>query len=199
MRNIDNQKLTLTLDLPPSVNHIYGRNRFGGTYLMKCGKDFKEKSIKYIVKEVENQNWVKTLENQYIFLDKVVFMNKKSRDADNILKLLQDSITESKVVWVDDTYCLPRTHRVYIDSDNPRVEFTLTVANYIGIFNNKEELEQFINTYCKNCKKGKKIGQKGGCTIYKEALENRIKPSIILDENKKWKCVELKIANRNKK
>ena len=91
-------QLKLTLPLPKSVNHIYGRNKFGSTYLKKEGKDYKREVGKYIKEEVEKQGWTKLLEGEYCYLDEIVYMNVKGRDADNTKKLLQDAITEAERV-----------------------------------------------------------------------------------------------------
>lgn len=168
------------MDLPPSVNHLYGRNKFGSVYLKKEGKLYKEKMIKRIKEEVKNQQWVKC-EGEYLFLNEVVFMNKKGRDSDNLKKLMQDCITESGVVWTDDTYCLPKTNRIYIDKNSPRVEIDLTPSGFVGIFNNKTEHDRFIKDFCNNCKKGDKIGERGGCSIYKNIMDNRITDDIKID------------------
>lgn len=179
------KKLYLTLKLPGSVNHIYGRNKFGSTYLKKEGKDYKKEMIKYIQEEVQKQNWIK-LEDTFIYLDEVVYMNKKGRDADNLKKLTQDCITESNCVWTDDTYCWSRTQRVLIDKNKPRIELCLSNANVVGIFDSQLDYNLFLNEYCNQCKK-----DKNKCTIHKNALESRIQDEIIT-ENNKWKCLRYK-------
>jgi hypothetical protein len=92
---------------------------------------------------------------------------------DNLKKLTQDSITEAGCVWIDDTYCLPRTQRVLIDADNPRLEVVLSVAEYIGIFDNENCFNEFINTYCKQCKR-----YSNNCSILNKALEGRIQKDV---------------------
>lgn len=175
------KKLKLTLPLPMSVNHIYGKGKWGNTYLKTEGKQYKEVNIKYIRKEVKKQDWDKLKEGEYCYLDEVVYMNKAGRDADNLKKLTQDTITESKVVWVDDKYCLPRTNRIYIDKYNPRQEIILTPTNTIGIFDTKEEYEEFLSC-CKKCKRYKR-----NCSILKSLLENKIHEDVDKIDNK-WKC-----------
>lgn len=166
--------------------------KFNTVYLKKEGKDYKKQMIKYIQEEVKKQEWNK-IENKFIYLDEIIYMNKKGRDSDNLKKLTQDCITESLVVWTDDTYCLPRTQRILIDSNNPRIDLILTVSDYIGIFDNADDYNKFINTYCSKCKKGNKIGQKGGCSIYKQALESRIQDNLIINfDTKEKKCLKFK-------
>lgn len=174
------QTLILTIELPPSINAIYRKNQWGSIYLTREGKKYKERMIKYIQEEVDKQGWIKTSADVFIFMDEIVYMNKKGRDADNLKKLTQDVLTESDCVWFDDTQCLPRTNRILIDSNAPRIEIILTEAEFVGIFDNKEALEYFVKDNCNLCKRGKSIGLKGGCSIYKEALDNRVQ-SVIED------------------
>lgn len=178
------KQLKLTLPLPQSVNHIYGRNKFGSTYLKAEGKEYKKKQGNYIREEVKKQGWEKLKDGEYCYLDEVIYMNKKGRDSDNLKKLTQDTITECGVVWEDDTYCLPRTNRVYIDSKNPREELVITPTKTVGIFNSKEDYELFLNN-CKECKRYKK-----NCSILKSILENRIHNDVVI-ENNIWQCNKL--------
>ena len=67
------------MDLPDSVNSIYGRNKFGSTFLKKKGKDYKIKMIDYIAKEVEKQGWIMP-KDRFLYMDEVVYMNRKGRD-----------------------------------------------------------------------------------------------------------------------
>lgn len=179
-------ELKLILPLPQSVNHIYARNKFGSTYLKKEGKDYKKNNGKYIKEEVEKQGWKQLKENEYCYLDEVVYMNKKGRDSDNLKKLTQDTITESDCVWLDDTYCLPRTNRIYIDSENPRIELTISFTGSKGIFDSKEDFIEFENK-CKICMNYRK----GSCSKLNKSLENRIQKEIKLIDNK-WNCTNFK-------
>lgn len=166
--------------------------KFNSVYLKKEGKEYKKRMIQYIIEEVKEQQWNK-IENEFLYLDEIVYMNKKGRDADNLKKLTQDVISESLVVWTDDTYCLPRTQRVYIDSQNPRIDLTITKTGFVGIFDDRKDYDNFVNTYCHKCKKGNKIGQKGGCKIYKTALEGRIQDDLHIDfTTGEKKCLKFK-------
>ena len=159
--------------MPKSVNALYGINRFGTKYLKREGKEYKSKVSKYVKEEVKKQKWDKLLKGQYCYLDEVVYMNKAGRDTDNLKKLTQDSITMSDVVWEDDTYCLPRTNRVYIDKDNPRIELIITQVKFIGVFDNKRIMNDFISK-CKTCNRYRK----GSCGILKDSLDNKITKEV---------------------
>lgn len=164
------------MDLPDSVNSIYGRNKFGSTFLKKKGKDYKLKMINYIVKEVERQSWIMP-KDRFLYMDEIVYMNRKGRDPDNLKKLQQDCITESLVVWLDDSWALPRTNRVYIDKDNPRIEVVISVAPFVGIFENQTHYDSFVNN-CKTCKR-----YKNNCSILREVSESRIHIEVDDDFN----------------
>ena len=186
------KELKLTLDLPQSVNHIYARNKFGSTYLKKEGRDYKKINANYIKEQVKKQGWEKLLENEYCYLDEIVYMNKKGRDSDNLKKLTQDTITESDVVWFDDTYCLPRTNRIYIDSEYPRIEIIITSTETKGIFDDEEQYLNFESN-CKCCSNYRN----GSCSKLKKALENRIQKEIIINnDNNKWVCTSYKLKNK---
>lgn len=126
---------------------------------------------KYIKKEVEKQNWDK-IEGRFLHMDEVIYSNRKGRDPDNFKKLQQDCITESGVVWCDDSYCLPRTQRLYIDSTNPRIELVITPTEFVGIFDNEEVAKSFEDR-CKGCTR-----YKNNCSILRQSLESRIQPEI---------------------
>jgi Holliday junction resolvase RusA-like endonuclease len=186
MQEKNNKILKLTLPLPASVNHIYGRNRFGSTYLKKEGKDYKKVNGEYIKEQVKLQGWTKLEEGEYCYLYEVVYMNAKGRDSDNLKKLTQDTITESEVVWTDDTYCLPQTQRIYVDSKNPRLEIILVPTKTVGIFESMDDCADFENR-CANCSQYRK----GSCRALQDSKDNRINENILLDGDK-WTCLKFK-------
>lgn len=174
--------LKLTLDLPKSINFIYGQNRkFNTRYLKREGKEYKSKMIKYIKEQVEIQKWLKLDKEQYSYVDQIVYMNKKGRDADNLSKLINDSITECGTVWEDDTYSLVRTQDIFIDVENPRIEMIISPVEFVGIFDSTEEYIEFKQR-CDTCSKFK-----NNCSKHRKALENRIIPEIT-KEDEKWIC-----------
>ena len=127
--------------------------------------------VTYIVEEVSKQKWNKVY-GRFLYMDEVVYLNRKGRDSDNLKKLQQDCITESGVVWEDDSWCLPRTERIYIDSANPRIELIITPCEFIGIFDNEQELKRF-KEQCEKCRR-----YKNNCSILKKSIEGRIQKEI---------------------
>ena len=127
--------------------------------------------IKYIKEEVKRQQWNK-VDGRFLYMDEIIYSNRKGRDSDNFKKLQQDCITESEVVWKDDSWCLPRTERLYIDSENPRIEIVITPTSFVGIFDNSEQLERFESN-CIKCTR-----YTNNCSILRKATEGRIQNEI---------------------
>lgn len=137
---------------------------------VKYQKDF----IKYVQEEVDKQGWVKS-ENkfQHYYMDTVFYFPRIDMDANNYFKVLADSITDSSCVWIDDTQLCERVYRIYYDSVNPRLLLTLYPVDYIGIFDNLPQLDEFKSN-CIQCMRYKD----GKCNLLTRALEGRVQPEI---------------------
>lgn len=137
-------------------------------------KKYKKDFIKYIKEQVKIQGFETKLDKfQFTNVECIYYFPRIDMDSNNTWKLLLDSITESGVVWVDDNTVLESARRIYYDSKTPRVEITISYADYIGIFNSQEQLESFINTNCIHCKRFK-----NNCGILKNAKESRIQEEL---------------------
>ena len=66
-----------------------------------------------------------------------------------------------------------RVNKILYDSDNPRVELYIHYVDYIGIFDNEAQLEEFKTNNCIGCKRYKR-----NCTLLKNAVDGRIQPEI---------------------
>ncbi len=60
--------------------------KFNSVYLKKEGKEYKKRMIEYIRDEVEKQNWDK-VEGKFLYMDEIIYSNRKGRDPDNFKKL----------------------------------------------------------------------------------------------------------------
>ena len=149
-------------------------------YETKLAKDYKRKIIKSLKQEVKKQNFTYQ-DDKFAIVEYTFFFPRTNMDTNNYYKCFVDAITESGVIWKDDNISMMRDNRIYYDSKNPRVELTIYYIAHIGIFDNERELELFKRFNCNKCKKGNKIGQKGGCSIYRKALENRMQDEIDID------------------
>jgi Holliday junction resolvase RusA-like endonuclease len=149
-------------------------------YETKLAKDYKKEIIKLIKQEVKKQNFTYQ-DDKFAVVEYTFFFPRTNMDTNNYYKCFVDAITESGVIWKDDNMSLMRDKRIYYDSAAPRVEVEIEFMASIGIFDNEEDLDWFVENNCKSCKRGDKIGQKGGCSVYKKAMENRIQDDLSID------------------
>ena len=144
-------------------------------------KNFEEEFGKYIKEQIETQNWIKPNKNKFIILDTIFYFPRVDMDAQNYFKSLCDIMT-SAGVWEDDNMVMEKVNRIYYDNKNPRIEIYVYESEYIGIFDNIIEYENF-KSKCLKCKRNKK----NNCSIYKKVLESRIQDDIIKKDNL-WIC-----------
>ena len=162
-------KLKLISPIPPSTNHYlnYRVGKVGGRnvvipYPTQETKEYKKYFIPYVQEEVKKQGWEMDCTGlQHYYVDWVVYFDRVDKDAANCDKVMIDAITESKCVWMDDNVVLNRVGHIYYDSKNPRIELIIHPVDYIGIFNNQEELNKFEEK-CKTCSRYKR-----NCSILK--------------------------------
>ena len=171
-------KLTITDFI--SVNHYIAYRTImkngkpmAMSYKTKEAKDFQKRFEQYIKEQVKIQNWdVPVNPAQHFYVDAVFYFPRLDMDANNYFKVQLDSLTETGLIWVDDNVVCERVQRIYYDSSNPRIEFTIYPVDYIGIFDNQEQLNEFEDK-CKTCSRYKR-----NCSILKKAKEGRIQEEI---------------------
>jgi Holliday junction resolvase RusA-like endonuclease len=179
-------RLNLTLPLPTSINKLYinqmgwnpktkSRMATGKRILSKEGEKTKKSIIEDATDQLKGQNWSYdfTVDN-YIYMDTIIYFNRKGRDDNNIYKLLCDAL--EKVVYENDSRVLIRTQRILYDTESPRVEVEFTPVEYRGIFKNEIHMNEFEGN-CKKCKRYKR-----NCSILKKAKEGRIQEEIKEDD-----------------
>lgn len=85
--------ITIKLPWPPSVNHYYQRNRFGGVRVSREGKAYREN----VFFEIKNQK-IPSFKDALIKVRAFLYMpDKKKRDGDNVFKALFDALEYTKV------------------------------------------------------------------------------------------------------
>jgi Holliday junction resolvase RusA-like endonuclease len=175
------KKLKLVSEVPCSVNHyikprpfiMYGKPQVT-MYETAEAKSYKKNFAKYIKEQVKLQGFnIEVNKTQHFYVDCVFYFDRIDKDANNYFKLLLDSITDSKCIWEDDNVVCERVNAIYYDAKNPRIEIEIYPVDYIGIFDNQEQLDVFTES-CICCKRYKE----GKCSIYKKALEGRIQEEI---------------------
>ena len=173
--------LKLISPIPLSVNHYLGtrailKNGKPMAMVYETGeaKKYKIKFIKYIHDEIKNQNWnLPVTKTQHFYCDCVFYFDRIDKDCNNYFKLLLDSITESGAIWADDNVVCERVNRIYYDSDNPRIEITIYPVEYVGIFDNQDQLDLFEKK-CKSCARYSR-----NCSILNKAKDGRIQKEIV--------------------
>jgi len=195
-------KLILVSDVPVSVNaylkpraflmNIKGKMQAQVTiYETSEAKAYKKKFITYAKSEIKKQNWTYQ-KGKFVVVKAIIYFDKTNRDANNIWKLMLDSLTESGV-WDDDNVVMERAERIYYDAKNPRVELEIYHYPGFGVFNNEIEYNNFLNV-CVGCSR-----YKNNCSILAKALESRIQEEISLDKDGNNICGKFKKAKVDKK
>lgn len=147
----------------------------GGKPMAVCFKTeesrkYQKQFLPYLKEQVKLQGWEKS-DNKYqhYIVECDFYFPRVDMDCNNYWKLLADTITESEVVWIDDTQMCERVRSIHIDRNNPRIELTIRPVDYIGIFDNATHLEEFENK-CIHCSRYRE----GKCSILVKSKEGRI-------------------------
>ena len=111
-------------------------------------------------------------DTQHFFIDAVFYFDRIDKDCANYEKCLDDTITETQLIWKDDNVALFRPQRIYYDKDNPRIELIIYPVEYIGIFDNDDDKVKFEDK-CKTCKRYAR-----NCSLLRKAIEGRVQPEI---------------------
>ena len=134
---------------------------------------YQKNLIEYVRKEAKEQGWIKSDNKfQHYYMDCIFYFDRTDMDCNNYFKCLADAITDSEVVWIDDTQLCERVQGIYYDSENPRIEITIREVDYIGVFNNASQLKEFESN-CIGCNRYKR-----NCSLLKKAKEGRIQEEI---------------------
>jgi len=118
-------KFCLTTPIPPSINQLYATFR-GRRIVSRKGKEWKEGIRTLTAFEKDRQNWVYSIGKKLIMEIWIWWPDYRKRDADNILKIIQDAFTG--ILYDDDKWILPRIMDWEVDKNKPRVEVKITYA-----------------------------------------------------------------------
>lgn len=172
--------LHLVSPMPPSVNHYLGRRGFikngkamSSSYKKKDAVSYQEGFKEHVREQVKLQGWKTDPDySGHFYVDAVFYMNRRRRDANNMWKCMLDAITDTKLVWKDDSIVCERNNGILYDTDNPRVELTIRNVDYVGIFDNQKQLNEFEKN-CSQCKRYKR-----NCSLLQRAKAGYIQPEI---------------------
>lgn len=144
------------------------------SYTTNEAKKYKAQFQKVVARECERQKWTRSEnKSQHYYMDCVFYFPRTDKDANNYFKCLADAITEAGTVWLDDTQLCERVQGIFYDSENPRIEITIRPVDYIGVFENALQFDQF-EVNCLRCSKYKD----GKCSTLLKAKEGRIQGAI---------------------
>ena len=107
---------------PLSTNHIYKhtcRGNFSSVYMSADGKELKADYIKQLAKQWKQEPIKTELSVSYV----LYFGDKRKRDIDNHLKIIQDSL--SGIVFEDDSQIKEMYVRKEYDKELPRVDIEI--------------------------------------------------------------------------
>lgn len=109
----------IKLPLPPSVNAIYRRAKWGRMFMTEDGKSWKKQAA-WIIKQA-----LKPMDKVSVTL-KVYFPDLRRRDLDNLCKLTSDAIVQSGVIKDDNWQVLNVWHiSGHFDKTEPRLELEI--------------------------------------------------------------------------
>ena len=182
------KELKLTSPIPPSVNHYMGYRAImrGGKplavpYKTSEATAFQKEFSKIVQDEVAKQEWdVPTDTKRHFYVDAVFYFPRTRMDCNNYWKVLLDTITDTKLIWADDNVVCERAQAIYYDAQNPRIELTIHPVDYIGVFKNASQLDEFESN-CTECTKYNR-----NCSLLRKAKEGRIQDEIQLNKCEKF-------------
>lgn len=174
------QELKLVSPIPPSVNHYLSyraimRNGkpMAMSYKTREAAKYQQEFMKYVRHEVFRQKWHPLHDkSQHYYVDAVFYFPRIDMDCNNYWKCMFDAITETGLIWVDDNTACERVQKICYDTENPRIELTISPADYVGVFDNASQMEQF-ESICLGCKRYRR-----NCSILQKAKEGRIQKEI---------------------
>ena len=134
---------------------------------------YKEEFSDYVRLEAEKQGWKKDGDDRrHYYVDAVFYFDKTNMDCNNYFKVMLDAITDTQLVWPDDNVVCERVQRIFYDKENPRVEISIHPVDYIGVFQNASQMEEFVSR-CVDCTRYKR-----NCSVLRNALEGRIQDGV---------------------
>ncbi len=121
----------LIVGIPPSVNHSHINIRKGDRIMRIRSRETKEymSDTGWLAKRwMIIAKWkIPDQEKKIIMRMWIYWPDNRRRDADNQVKILQDSLTD--ILWLDDRQVLPQVMDFTVDKHHPRVEIELEVQS----------------------------------------------------------------------
>lgn len=116
--------IDITLDFPPSTNHMYTKTRHG-VFLTAKAREYKEEAI--TVAQIAALDLGSTRPQAWSFTWLVYLPDAKQRDLDNLLKVPQDGVCAGLGIndhWITEIKIV----KMAIDRANPRLELHIAAS-----------------------------------------------------------------------
>lgn len=121
MKTMNKNTFTLSLPIPPSINHCY-IYRGGKKIRTKDAIKFHDTAVLLTREAMKKQKFKKFDDKTKIIMELVFwFPDNRNRDSHNTLKLLFDAV-EDGGLYSNDKYVLPWIKNFDVDKQNPRVD-----------------------------------------------------------------------------
>lgn len=134
---------------------------------------YREEFADYVRSECKKQNWgLVPNKQQHFYVDAVFYFDKVSRDCNNYFKVMLDAITDTQLIWLDDNVVCERVQRIFYDTGNPRIELRIFPVDYIGVFDNASQMEEFVSK-CIGCTRYDR-----NCSVLHNAQSGRIQHEV---------------------
>lgn len=72
-----------------------------------------------------NARWVRPSKTQPLAIAIRIYRPRRTGDASNYLKIVEDGINDAETVWLDDRYVLSAWAQMFVSRTRPRVEVTI--------------------------------------------------------------------------
>lgn len=144
------------------------------TYCTNEAKKYKQNFSNYVLQQVEEQGFDLVPDKmRHFYIDAIFYFPSIDLDCNNYFKCMLDAITDTQAVWIDDNITCERVQKILYDRNNPRIELEIYPVDYIGIFDNADQLDSFISNNCNTCRRNK-----ANCSVLKKAMEGRVSEFI---------------------
>jgi crossover junction endodeoxyribonuclease RusA len=106
--------------LPPSLNVMYRKSKYGAIYKTKLAKEYME----LVHQTIKEQNENIEILNCNVKVTIIMYQNdKRKRDIDNILKVLLDAM--NNIIYIDDSQITELHIKKVCSTENNKIEIEI--------------------------------------------------------------------------
>lgn len=144
------------------------------SYKTETSINYCTRFAEYVTSQVQEQGWqISDNPYQHYYVDAVFAFPRSNMDCNNYWKVLLDAITDTQLVWHNDNVVCERVKKIIYDAQDPRIELTIHPVEYIGIFDNAQQLDDFMSANCADCTR-----HNNNCSILQKAMHGKVQPEV---------------------